>query len=78
MTSEGTSGRDGEHGAPAASDMASPSLGAAPASATARPAARLPSAGLAALVGVPSSAPSLARFVGVALALLACRQSLWL
>ncbi len=81
MTSAGTSGREGEQAATSASDMGSDSSEGAPASATgascaaARPAARSPAAGLAALVGVPSSSLSRSRFVGVVSAPLPCRTS---
>ena len=76
MTSEGTSGRDGEHAA--ASDMEAPSSGGGLASGTVgrsdteRPPARSRSEGLAAFGGVPSTGPSRARFVGVAPPLFVC------
>ena len=81
MTSAGTSGREGEQAAASASDMGSESSEGTPASGTggicaaARPAARSPAAGLAALVGVPSSSPSRSRFVGVVSAPLPCKTS---
>lgn len=65
-TSAGTSGRVGEHGSSAAADAAS-------SAAAARAGAVLPSAGLAALVGVLRSGAASARlFVGVLLALPPC------
>ena len=80
MTSEGTSGLDGEQAATSVSDMGSMSSEGMPASAAeavsaaARPAAQSPAAGLAAFVGVPSSALSLALFVGVVNVLLVCTE----
>jgi len=68
-TSMGTSGRDGEHGSSAAA-------GAASSAAAARAGAVLPSAGLAALVGVLRSGAASARlFVGVLLALPPCSNT---